>query len=83
MELNPRTDRTKLRESLDARPQVSLAKPGINTEHSKQPADLVFSDFGVSYKEVSDLGKLVKDSKKINPLNDGPLKPKGGNNVNS
>ena len=33
----------------------------MSERHPKPTKEILFSDFGVSYKEVSDLGKLIKN----------------------
>ena len=62
LELNsqPMTDQEKLKEFKDQRPQVSLAKTGVKNERNpRAQRDVLFSDFGISYSEVSELGKLI------------------------
>ena len=65
LELNshPTTDQEKLKEFKDQRPQVSLTKIGVKNERNpRAQRDVLFSDFGISYSEVSELGKLIYSS---------------------
>lgn len=86
LELNqlPVTDQEKVKEFQDQRPQVSLAKTGVNNERNpRAQRDVLFSDFGVSYKEVAELGQLIYSSEKPNCLEEQVLRSKTNKNVNA
>lgn len=86
LELNqlPATDQEKLKEFKDQRPQISPIKTGVNNERNPRALrDVLFSDFGVSYKEVSELGKLIYSSTKPNCLEEQVLRSKTNKNVNA
>ena len=78
------TDQEKLKEFKDQRPQVSLVKTGVNNERNpRAQRDVLFSDFGISYKEVAELGQLIYSSSKPNCFEEQVLKSKTNKNVNA